>query len=104
MKRINKIILALGLVVLGGIAFAGAASVRAEGKNTIEEGVYIGSLNVGGMTEDEAKEALNTFVSGLKDTSFTLKVTKRLLVISESAPIPISKRLDNPAPITSNVR
>ena len=73
MKRINKIILALGLVVLGGIAFAGAASVRAEGKNTIEEGVYIGSLNVGGMTEDEAKKALNTFVSGLKDTSFTLK-------------------------------
>lgn len=73
MKRINKIILALGLVVLGGVAFAGAASVRAEGKNTIEEGVYIGSLNVGGMTEDEAKDALNTFVNGLKNTSFTLK-------------------------------
>ena len=60
MKRINKIILALGLVVLGGIAFAGAASVRAEGKNTIEEGVYIGSLNVGGMTEDEANRIIQT--------------------------------------------
>jgi vancomycin resistance protein YoaR len=41
--------------------------------SVIEEGVYIGNVSVGGMTEAQAKSAVEEYVAGLMDTTFTLK-------------------------------
>ncbi len=40
---------------------------------TIKAGIYIGNIDVGGMTEDEAIEAVNTYVESLEPVVITLK-------------------------------
>lgn len=65
-----------------GILLAGAAvllaQTRAEAKTantnaTIMEGVYIGSVDVGGMNAKEAAAALDAYVDSMMDTAFTLE-------------------------------
>lgn len=65
----------LGLLLTAVIAI-GAFSVhaaKAETEQTIEEGIYIGNVNVGGMTEQQARSAVDEYVAGLMDISFTLQ-------------------------------
>ncbi len=42
-------------------------------EETIKAGIYIGDIDVGGMTEEEAVEAVNTYVDSLKPIEITLK-------------------------------
>ncbi len=64
-------VIALGII----ISAAAATSVQAdEAKdNTIADRVYIGEVAVGGMTEQEAREALEDYVADLADDVVTLK-------------------------------
>ncbi len=50
-------------------------SLRSEAKTTetIADGVYIGTVYVGGMTEEEAYGAISTYVDSLMGTTFTLR-------------------------------
>ena len=48
------------------------AAMAAE-ETTIENGISIGNVNVGGMTENQAISAVEEYVDGLMDTTFTLK-------------------------------
>jgi vancomycin resistance protein YoaR len=48
-------------------------TTESTGASVIEEGVYIGNVSVGGMTEAQAKSAVEEYVAGLMDTTFTLK-------------------------------
>lgn len=48
------------------------AAMAAE-ETTIENGISIGNVNVGGMTENQAISAVEEYVDGLVDTTFTLK-------------------------------
>lgn len=47
-------------------------AVQAKGEKTIRSGIYAGSVNLSGMTKEEALRAVEDFVDGLKDTSVTL--------------------------------
>ena len=47
--------------------------VKAAEGVTIADGVYIGNVNVSGMTEKQAQSAVEEYVAGLMDTTFTLK-------------------------------
>ena len=47
--------------------------VYAEAQDTIEDGIYIGNVDVGGMDESQAKSAVKDYVASLMDTTFTLQ-------------------------------
>ena len=47
--------------------------VKAAEDVTIADGVYIGNVNVSSMTEKQAQSAVEEYVAGLMDTTFTLK-------------------------------
>lgn len=51
---------------------------------TIADNIYIGDIAVGGMTEAEATEAVNDYVSSLGDTEFTLTVDDKSVVAKAS--------------------
>lgn len=64
------------LVAASGMvsAYASGSSGTKKAKvQTITEGVCIGSVDVGGMTKEEAKKAVDAYVDSIKDTSFSLK-------------------------------
>lgn len=58
--------------VLTAVATTSVQADKAE-DNTIAERVYIGEVAVGGMTEEEAKEAVEEYVAELSDEVVTLK-------------------------------
>ena len=73
MKKITKLgIAATALFCVIGIGFHTQTAVAAE-ETTIEKGICIGNVNVGGMTEKQAVSAVEEYVDGLLDTTFTLK-------------------------------
>ena len=68
--------MAFVLVAASGMvsAYASGSSGTKKAKvQTITEGVCIGSVDVGGMTKEEAKKAVDAYVDSIKDTSFSLK-------------------------------
>lgn len=75
MKKKKGLIIAV--VLLAAIAVGAVAGIKAYAdtkKNVICEGVYINSLDVGGMTEDEARKALEEYTSGLLEKTVTVNV------------------------------
>ena len=52
---------------------AAPVSMRAQGTETIEDGVYIGNIYVGGMTEEEAVSAVEAYVESADSAEMTLK-------------------------------
>ena len=72
MKIITKLgILAAAVVAAGTVFYAQPVMAREE--TTIEDGIYIGNVDVGGMTESQAESAVEEYVQGLLNTTFTLK-------------------------------
>lgn len=72
MKIFKKAMPAVFAGVMGIALFTGFNGVKAEDAETIENGVYIGGIDVGGMTASEAKDAVNSYVNSIMDTTFTL--------------------------------
>ena len=52
---------------------AAPVSMRAQETETIEDGVYIGNIYVGGMTEEEAVSAVEAYVESADSAEMTLK-------------------------------
>ena len=72
MGFIKKAMPAVLAGVMGIALFTGYCGVNAEETQTIEKGVYIGSIDVGGMTKNDAKAAVNSYVESIMDTTFSL--------------------------------
>lgn len=73
MKRLVKCGI-LGIVAAAAVCVMGNARPAIAAENaTIEDGIYIGNVNVGGMTEDQARSAVEEYVTGLLDTTFVLQ-------------------------------
>lgn len=51
---------------------------------TIAEGVYIGKINVGGMTEEEAADAIQSYLDSADDAVFTLFAGERSVEVKAS--------------------
>ena len=76
MKRNKLIVLALSVLVLAGaFLFTNEMLFKAEiNENTkIVEGVYIGGIDVSGMTTKEATDAVNAYVEEIKAETVTLQ-------------------------------
>lgn len=74
MKKIKRILTGMSVVALGIGLVTGmnGTKVQADEKDTIAKGVYIGNVDVGGMTQQEAQNAVDTYVNSLMSTNFTL--------------------------------
>lgn len=73
MKKIGRAVFLLAAAVSTVCIFSGTSKVKAGDQQMIEDGVYIGNVNVGGMTEEQARSAVEEYVAGLLNTNFTLK-------------------------------
>ena len=75
--KINKRAMLLGVIafviIAAGSVGTAQASTKKQETQTIKEGVCIGSVNVGGMTKNEAKAAVDDYVDSINDTVFSLK-------------------------------
>lgn len=69
LKRLGVLLAAVGAICL----MTNIHPVKAAEGVTIADGVYIGNVNVSGMTEKQAQSAVEEYVAGLMDTTFTLK-------------------------------
>ncbi|MCR5654118.1 MAG: VanW family protein [Lachnospiraceae bacterium] len=69
----KKLIAVLGSVVLmAALACTTVTDVRADEGDTIEQGIYIGNVDVSGMTEDQALSAVQKYLDELGSREITL--------------------------------
>ncbi len=72
-KRVTKWILIAAVVVCCVFAGNEILTKAENGKeNTIADGVFIGNISVGGMTEEEATAAINDYAQSVNQAVFTL--------------------------------
>ena len=74
MKNIKRLLTGIGVAALGFSLVSGLSMVhvKADSKETIAKGVYIGSVDVGGMTKQEAHDAVDEYVDRMMQTNFSL--------------------------------
>ena len=72
MSRRKKVLSVFGMVVLAGVLFATPLQMQAGEPDTIAEGVYIGNIDVGGMSEEEAVAAIASYVDTAGGVQLTL--------------------------------
>ena len=73
MRKISRLGLLLTAAVSAVWIMTSADTVIAAEETTIEEGIYIGNVDVGGMTEEQARSAVEEYVAGLMGTTFSLQ-------------------------------
>lgn len=81
MRKNRYSVLAALLALAGVAAFSPKAVLAADGE-TISQGVYIGDVDVSGMTEEEAKKAVEDGMDETKAASITLKVDSEETVVN----------------------
>ena len=81
MKKNRYPVLAAILALAGAAVFSPKAVLAAEGEK-ISQGVYIGDVDVSGMTEEEAKQAVEDSMDETKAVSITLKADSEEAVVN----------------------
>ena len=83
-KHLKKCI--IGGIAAVGIAVTGyavsAAYADTQQGDTILDNIYIGEVAVGGMTADEAEQAVRDYVQGMQDTKLTLTAGSKSILVS----------------------
>ena len=74
MKKCFKILWTFALVLVLAGSFGEAAAQAREESDTILGGVYVGDVDLSGMTVEEATQAVSQFVESLKSKNVTLGV------------------------------
>lgn len=82
MKKRKMILPLLGVAAGLAVVFAGTTSMQAGEADTIADGVYIGNINVGGMTEEEAAQAVDAYVAAAGEVEFTLSAGEKNITVS----------------------
>lgn len=82
MKKNNKVFAVAGGMLVLGLMLAAPVSMRAEEPDRIAEGVYIGNVYVGGMTEAEAEAAVEAYIEETADTQITLVAGEQSTVVT----------------------
>ena len=75
MKKSKVTVFIAAAVATAAFTFFGTDNIFAKSQKnqTIIDGVYIGSVDVGGMTKNEAKTALSDYIESIENTTFTLQ-------------------------------
>ncbi len=81
MKKRAITCLMVGIAAACGL-LATPAQTRAEDADTIAKGVYIGSIDVGGMTQEEAVAAVETYVESAGNAQMTLSAGNRSVSVT----------------------
>ena len=78
MKKSKVTVFIAAAVATAAFTFSGTDNIFAKSQKnqTINDGVYIGSVDVGGMTKNEAKTALSDYIESIESTTFTLQGAK----------------------------
>ena len=84
MKKNNRILSILGIAAVFALVVGAPAVTRAGETDTIADGVYIGNIYVGGMTEEEAKQAVEAYVEEAGDVTFTLATGEKSVKVEAS--------------------
>lgn len=74
-------IVVIAAVIICVVGVASASMAKSE-KNIILDNVYIGSINVGGMTVSEAKKAVSEYTDQLQDETVTLTAKDNSLSVT----------------------
>ncbi len=83
MKKWKYLIVIFALLVITGTGFGVNYFVSAkENSGYIEEGVYIETVNVGGMTKEEAEAAVEQYVLELEEKEFVLEAGDKSLTFT----------------------
>lgn len=87
MKKNKKILTMAGsvmaiLAVTVCIVMQMTVNIKAEDNERIVDGVYIGDINVGGMTEEEATAAIDSYIENATNAEFVLAVDDRNIIVS----------------------
>ncbi len=83
MRNIKKGLGVLALTgFLGALSFTAGSVYAGQEDDTIENGIYIGEINVGGMTAAEAKAAIADYVNTLQSATFTLETASGSIEVS----------------------
>ncbi len=74
MKKMKKWLPLAGLFMIAAFLFQAKAQVSAEStkESTIADGVHIGTVDVSGMTTEQAESAVSDYIDSLNNTTFTL--------------------------------
>lgn len=75
MRKIRLFQILSAVFCAAALTAAGSSVVRAEESRQILDGIHIGSVDVGGMSDNEAQTALDTHIKELRATTFTLSGT-----------------------------
>lgn len=91
MKLWRKVlILATVLTCFVGASVTTFAGNTAKTENTIESGIYVGDMDLSGMTASEAKKTVATFVSTLEDAQITLLAVENQPVVVTGAELGVT--------------
>lgn len=82
MKKRKSIVLMAACLVAVCLAAQFNISLKAATDDHIANGVYIGNIYVGGMTEEEASAAVDAYIESAGAAEFTLYVDDRSVVVS----------------------
>lgn len=84
MKKNNRILSIFGMAAMLALVVAFPAATKAGEADTIADGVYIGNIYVGGMTEEEAKQAVEAYVEEIGDVTLTLATGEKSVEVEAS--------------------
>ena len=72
MRKKTGILAAVMAVAVGVFVCQAVAAAKGNGEKRIENGIFVGDIDVSGMTREEAGAAVNSYVSGLAEVPITL--------------------------------
>ena len=81
----KKILSCLLLSLMAGILFAGTNSYAKTTSDEIAMGVYAEEVDLSGLTKEEAKEAINAYISGKAEEKITLTIGDEELNVSRES-------------------
>ena len=81
----KKILSCLLLSLMAGILFAGTNSYAKTTSDEIAMGVYAEEVDLSGLTKEEAKEAINAYISGKAEEKITLTIGNEELNVSRES-------------------
>lgn len=87
-KMLISVVAFAGIAGVSVTAFAGNNGAKKE--NTIESGIYVGDIDLSGMTASEAKREVATFVSTLEDAQITLVTVDEQTVVVTGAELGVT--------------
>lgn len=81
-KKIYLSVVAVAAIAVFAFAAVAFAKTDSSADDTIADRVYIGEIHVGGMTQEEATEAVSEYVDSLGDDEITLKAGDRSVTVT----------------------